>query len=54
MAKTKKKYRKLPPIGPVGGGLFHIGEGCFTGLGGYLQFEEAFIEEIKKEWKIDD
>ena len=31
-------------IGHVSGGTYQIGEGCFTGRGGWLQFNKALRE----------
>jgi hypothetical protein len=51
---SKEAFKDVPYMGPVGGGLYQIGEGCFTGKQGYDDFIEALKEEAKKKWDIKD
>lgn len=42
-------------IGYVGEGMYRIGDGCFTGREGWLDFNKAILKEInEKNWNIKD
>jgi hypothetical protein len=51
--KFKENYdeQTFPEIGMVSKGMYHIGGGCYTGYGGWVQFNETIVEASKK-WKI--
>jgi hypothetical protein len=44
----RKREGSFPPIGPSGGGLYHLGRGCYTGKQGWLEFEKLMKEEDEK------
>ena len=55
IAEASKEYFEgnFPAVGPVGDGLYHIGEGCYTGREGWNDFNKAVIKEFtnKKDGK---
>ncbi len=42
---SKEIKGDLPDIGPVGGGLYHLGLGCYTGKAGWDQFNKLNEDE---------
>jgi len=42
------KSDDLPPLGPVGNGLYHIGGGAYTGKKGWDKFELELKKNINK------
>ena len=49
-AKIDKELKEDPPvpIGHVGNGMYHLGDGVYTGKIGF----EQFSEELRKAYKI--
>jgi len=49
---VNKTINELEKIGHVGGGLYHIGGGCYSGKKGWEQFSEEVKKIANKTWKL--